>query len=349
MTTTEQQETTMATTGTSVGTPARGPAQVLLNLAMGATLSRTLHLVAEHGIADAIDAGQGTDPATLAVRVGCDRDALHRMLQLLAAHGIFRLVDGRWEHTDSSRLLRRDDPQSMRAFVTMMGLPLNWDCLTSMHHSLATGRPAAELLDPDGFFGYLRNHPDQGSVFNEAMTSKAHADIAAIVSSGVLEPVGVIADIGGGHGHLLNAILDANPQTTGILFDLPHVTAQVAARPDGRLELHPGDFFTDPLPSFDVAVLMQVIHDWHDEAATAILRAVRAATTPGGKLVLFEAVIDEGAADFARVLDIVMLSVTGGKERSTTQFRELLATSGFHLDDIVPLPTGLQAVTATAR
>jgi hypothetical protein len=317
-------------------------------MAMGATVSRTLHLIAEHGVADAIPAGDSTDPAALAARVGCDEDALHRMLNLLAVHGIFQLVDGRWEHTDSSRLLRRDHPRSMAAFVTMTGLPLTWDCLTSMHHSLTTGRPAAELLDPDGIFGYLRNHPDQSAVFNEAMTSKAHADIAAILSSGLLDQPGVIADIGGGYGHLLNAILDANPQATGILFDLPHVTVQVPARADGRLELHPGDFFTDPLPSFETAVLMQVIHDWNDTAANAILRAVRTATDQGGKLVLFENVIDDDTPDPARVLDIVMLSVTGGKERSTTQFRQLLAASGFHLDDITPLPTGLNAIAATA-
>jgi SAM-dependent methyltransferase len=345
MTTTEEHPTA----GSNAGTASRGPAQALLDLAMGATVSRTLHLIADRGVADAIRVGDSTDPTSLAARVGCDEDALHRMLQLLAVHGIFRLVDGRWEHTDSSRLLRRDDPQSMAAFVTMMGLPLNWDCLTSMHHSLTTGRPAAELLDPDGFFGYLRNHPDQSAVFNDAMTSKAHADIAAIVADGVLGDSPLIADIGGGHGHLLNAVLDANPHTSGILFDLPHVISEVAPRPDGRLELHPGDFFTDPLPSFDTAVMMQVLHDWNDDAATAIIRAVRTATDNGGKLVLFENVLGDGVADPARVIDIIMLSVTGGQERTTTQFRQLLAISGFHLDGITPLPTGLSVITATAK
>ena len=105
-------------------------------------------------------------------------------------------------------------------------------------------------------------------------------------ADGVLGDSPLIADIGGGHGHLLNAVLDANPHTSGILFELPHVISEVAPRPDGRLELHPGDFFTDPLPSFDTAVVMQVLHDWNDDAATAIIRAIRTATDNGGKLVL---------------------------------------------------------------
>src|SRR5215218_7477016 len=100
MTTTQQNKTT----GTNSGTASRGPAQRLLDLAMSATVSRTLYLIAEHGIADAIPAGDSTDPAALAAHVGCDEDALHRMLKLLAVHGIFQLVDGRWEHTDISRL-----------------------------------------------------------------------------------------------------------------------------------------------------------------------------------------------------------------------------------------------------
>jgi O-methyltransferase domain len=307
---------------------AREPHEIVWELSNAVVASRSLHVVAELGVANHID----TEPVSikqLATMCGADPTGLDRVLRLLATHGIFEARDDGYQHTAASRLLRDDDPRSMRAFPRMMGLPSFVAMFDRLAHSVRTGEPAAGLIDGGGMWAYLQQHPDEAEVFGQAMTAKAAADTAAIVAAYNFGRANTIADIGGGRGHLLRAILDSVPTSEGILFDLPAVIESFELGRE-RLTVRAGDFFVDPLPMADVYILMEVIHDWPDAEAAAILSAIHRASSPGARVLIIENVLGDTNSDQrGHTLDIIMLCVTGGRERTPEQFKELLEGAGF--------------------
>jgi hypothetical protein len=259
------------------------PVETLAEVSMSCCVPRCLHVVAELGIADALNEAPST-AGKLAAATGANAGALSRVLRVLAAHGVFQASDGGWVHTPASRLLRSDHPQSMRSFVRSVGNPFFWDAFKSMEHSVRTGLSAGEKVVPGGLWRWLGEHPEDGRLFNEAMTGKAHGQIAGVVGNYDFSGFRTIGDIGGGRGHLLQAVLAATPQVKGVLFDLPEVVAQASGAAPDRLRLQAGDFFKDPLPVCDCYVIMQVIHDWSDEESLRILSAIRRAAPVGAKL-----------------------------------------------------------------
>ena len=306
----------------------------LWQLATGHFLARCLHVVAELGVADHLEETELPIEA-LARAVRCQSDPLERMLRLLATAGIFEERGRGWAHTELSRLLRSDHPQSMRAYPRMIGNHLNWSAAGDLEHTARTGNTAVERLAPKGTWSYYREHPEEARIFDAAMTAKSNAEIAALIPAFDFSRYGVIADIGGGRGHVLRAILDAAPEVRGVLFDLPQVLSNVTASP--RLELSSGDFFKDALPSADAYVLSNVIHDWADEQAIAILGAVRRAAHARSELLVIESLLPEGPGPHvAKVLDIIMLTITGGRERTRAGYEALLKAGGFRLDRVVP-------------
>ncbi len=199
----------------------------LLQLSSAYWASRCLHVVAQLGVADHIgDTPQSTE--ALAKATATQPEALYRVLRLLASLGDFEWKDGAWVHTEGSRLLRSDAPGSLRDYVRMLGLPIFWSAFEDLEHSLQTGQSAFAKRHAGGVFAYLAGHPEDSRIFDAAMTSKSHRDIAAILPAYDFAQFGAIADIAGGRGHLLRAILKQSPRTQGILFDQPHVVGQVA-------------------------------------------------------------------------------------------------------------------------
>ena len=167
------------------------------------------------------------------------------------------------------------------------------------------------------------------------MTAKSNAEIAALIPAFDFSRYRTIADIGGGRGHILAAVLDATPNALGILFDLPQVAANVA--PLQRMTVQAGDFFTDRLPTADAYILGNVIHDWPDREAQAILRSVRHVAPEHAELLLLESILPQGGKPhLAKVLDILMMMVTGGCERTQHEYQALLAEDVFRLDRVVP-------------
>lgn len=318
------------------------------SLINAAVVSRSLHAVAELGVADHMD-DEPVAVEELARRCEVTVDGLDRALRLLAAHGVFaRGEGGSYEHTDTSRLLRSDDPMSMRAFARMIGLPAFWAGLGALDESIHTGTPGFERANGNGLWSYLRTHPEEGRLFDQAMTAKAQADIAAVLSAYDFGRFRTIADVGGGRGHLLRAVLDAAPTATGILFDLPGLI-ETLDDPPPRLVHHPGDFFVDPLPSADAYVLMEVIHDWGDGEAEAILHAVRRAARPGATVLIIEAIMPDDRLDpTVQTLDVIMLAVTGGRERTGAQLAGLLEAVGFVTTATVDTAGPIRILEATA-
>lgn len=322
------------------------PHVVLWDLATIAAVSRCLHVVAQHGVADAVEP-DGSAVDDVAGRLGLDPDALGRVLRSLAAYGVFDVDLPLVRHTEASRLLRADHPMSMGAFAHMMGLPLSWDALSALPTTVETGRAGIFDLDPDGLFSYLRDFPDQAAVFDRAMTAKSHADIPLVLDAFDFTAYRSVADLGGGRGHLLRALTERLPGIEATLVDLPQVIGRLGESDGEGMRLVSADFFTDTLPSADVYVLMEIIHDWDDADAVRILSNVRRAASDDATLMIIETVLDQKRLrDPARTLDIVMLAVTGGRERSSAQYSSLLERAGFELTRVIPTGGGVQIVEA---
>jgi hypothetical protein len=313
------------------------PADDLLRISMSHGLPRCLHAVAELGIADALEESPRS-AEELARDTGTHAGALARTLRVLSAEGIFEARDGAWSHTPASRLLRSDHPQSMRSFVRMIGLSVYWRGFEYFADALTTGQSVQERVVPGGYWKYLGENPHAGRLFDEAMMGKAAGQIAGILRSYDFSSFETIADIGGGRGHLLAAVLQSAPRARGVLFDQPHVTAaaQAAGMESEHLRVHPGDFFTDALPSADCYLIMQVIHDWDDPKAARILAAIRKAAAPGAKLLLIECIVPQDSKpSWTKMLDLQMLTLLSGKERTQNEYSEMLRTAGFRLDQAI--------------
>jgi O-methyltransferase domain len=324
------------------------PVNTLLDIAGGYVLPRCLHVVADLGIADVL----GDSPRTgrdLAAAVGVDADAIIRVLRLLSAHGVFIVQGDAFAHTPASKRLRSDHPQSMRAFVRMFGLAVFWMTQIALADSVRTGRVAAKDVHPGGFFAYLADHPEASSLFNAAMAAKAGGHIAGVLAAYDFSRFGTIADIGGGSGHLLRAILDAVPAARGVLFELPHVVSGLKDTTPDRLALHAGDFFRDKLPTCDVYLVMEVIHDWNDTEALAILRAIRQAAPRHAPVLVIEQMIpDDPGPHWVKVLDIHMLALLGGRQRSCQEYRRLLEQAGFDFTREIVTEVGVSILEAVS-
>lgn len=310
---------------------AAGPEQIL-QLATAQVAARALQVIAEAGIADVLDDSPRTADE-LAADTALNADALDRLLTIVEPHGLFRRDADGWHHTDGSRLLRTHHPTSMRDFARLMGLPVVWQSLAALDFTARTGETAATTLDAAGFFGYLASHPDEHATFQAAMTSKAHGDIPAVLDAYDFAGIHTLADIGGGRGHLLAAILAKHAGISGVLFDLSHVVAEV--EPGAPFDSVAGDFFNDPLPAADAYLLMDIIHDWADKEAAAILRAIaEAGRATNARVLLLESVLPDGPEPhWAKTLDGIMLAVTGGRQRTLAQYRALFDDAGIDFID----------------
>ena len=319
------------------------PAQVLWGIINSNLLARCVQVVAEYGVADAL-ADRPMTAEELAAQTGMNVDALRRMLRLLVAHGVFTHEGNLYQHTPMSELLRTEHPHSMRSFARMMNLPIFLKSFTGLTQAAKTGKP---VMDFAGFMEYFAIQPEESSIFNQAMADKSRNIIPAVLDAYDFSPFRVIADIGGGRGHLLRDILEQTPAASGILFDLPHVIREVAAHESARLHLQPGDFFADALPAADAYLLMEVIHDWNDEDSARILAAVRRAAPSHARLLIVEAIVSEAPGpDFSKVLDVIMLAVTGGQERTPSEYEALLTRAGFRLERIIATPSQYSIIEA---
>ena len=313
-------------------------------------VARCVQVAAEIRLADAL--GETPTPVpTLARNCGCDADALRRMLRLLAAYGVFAVNGDLVAHTEMSRLIRADHPQSLRDFVRMIGLSVNWRAAERLEHAVRTGE-AAMLQDvPGGVWSHYATHPEDAAIFDAAMSSRASLMVPAIREAYDFGRFQTVVDIGGGRGHLLSALLQDAPGTHGILFDLPHVIeAARGAASHPRLQFHGGDFFADPLPAADGYVLMEVLHDWPDQEAERIVAAVQRSAPRNARLLIMEIVPGDGPDPaWAKTLDIVMLAHFGGKQRTRAEYESLVTRHGFELMREIQTGSGLSIFEAVAR
>lgn len=325
-----------STTSPKAGTQPSPANSQLMQLTNAFWTSRCLHAVAELGVADHLgDQPQSTE--SLAKATGTSAGPLYRVLRLLASVGVFEWKDGAWHHTEASRFLRSDNPGSLRDYVRMIGLPVFWSAFEDLNHSLRTGESAFAKRHVGGVFAYLAEHPEESRIFDAAMTSKSHRDIAAILPAYDFSQFATIADIAGGRGHLLRAILKASPRTQGILFDQPHVVADISLEQGEKLSVVSGNFFADPMPEgADAYLLMNIIHDWADAESIKILSAIRRDMPQHASVLIIETVVPQTSGPhLSKELDIAMMALPGGKERTQEEYADLAAKCGLRLKRMV--------------
>ncbi|MDQ3809571.1 MAG: acetylserotonin O-methyltransferase [Chloroflexota bacterium] len=328
------------------------PAPVaLLRMMTGYWVSKALHVAAELGVADLLR--DGPRPADeLASACGAHPPALYRLLRALASVGVFTEGEGRrFALTPLAELLRSDRPDSMRALARMYGSEQYraWDGLLD---SIRTGTPAFDRAFGASYFDYLARSPEAGAVFDQAMTGWTTQVADAVVEAYDFPASGTVVDVGGGRGLLLATILRARPNLRGVLFDLPHVVVGAqpllaAAGVADRCTVVGGDFFASVPAGGAVYLLAQILHDWDDERCRVILANCRGAMRPDGKLLVVEQVLPPGDEPaLGKWLDLHMLVLLTGRERTEAEYRALLGAAGFQLSQVMPTTSGASIVEA---
>jgi hypothetical protein len=337
--------------------PSRGhapdPLQHLLQLSTGYIAAAALYVAVRLNVADQLAAGEKS-AAQLAAATGANEQALYRVLRLLASLGVFaESAPQRFTLTPTSELLRSGAPGCARDMVLFLPDPTHFRVYAELLHAVTTGAPAAQATFGMPVFEYLARHPDYSEVFNRAMTALSAPNAGAVVQAYDFSRYGVVVDVGGGHGEILMSILRACPGVRGVLAEIDHVAAGARARIASaglaeRCQVVACDFFAAVPPGGDAYVMQHIIHDWDDARAAQILRNIaRAMGDRRGSVILLETVIEAGSEpDLGKFLDIEMLALPGGRERSAEEFRALLAASGFRLTGIVPTNSTVSVIEA---
>lgn len=303
--------------------------------------TQMLYVAAKLGIADLLVAGpRSVDD--LAQATQSQAPALYRLLRALASLGIFADDgSGRFQLTPLAECLRSDAPGSQRALAIMSGEE-HYHAWGELLYSVQTGKNAFEKLYGLPVFEFLSKNPEQARVFDAAMVGVHGRETAAMTDAYDFSDVGVLADIGGGNGSLLTTVLQRYPALHGILYDLPGVTARAASQLQAagladRCRVVGGNFFESVPAGADVYLMRHIIHDWDDEQATQILRNIQQVIRGDGRLLVIEGVIPPGNAPcFGKLLDLTMLTIPGGRERTAEEYQGLLQAGGFRLTRIIP-------------
>jgi len=330
------------------------PHAAMMELIMGAWIAQAITAAADLGVADALAKGP-LSADELAAAVNADPGALGRLLRALASREIFRhRRDGRYELTALADTLRSDAPGSMTGMARLVGAPQWREHWSHLPDAVRTGRAVIPELRGKPAFEYLADEPQLAEIFNQAMTSSSELSIAPVIAAYDFSPYPTIVDVGGGRGRLLAAILAATPAARGVLFDLPQVVAGAPTllrkhHAHDRVRIVEGSFFERVPEDGDAYVLKHVIHDWPDNDAVHILRNVRAAAGTGKRVLLVELVIPKHDRDFlGKWMDLEMLIGVAARERSATEYGQLLNHAGFQMSRVVETASPFSIVEATA-
>lgn len=333
------------------GSPPADPAAVR-RMIMGLWTTRALYVAAELGIPDLLAAGPQPCEA-LATSCQANASALYRVMRILAGMGLVVETDpGHFALAPLGQFLRSDVPGSQRALARMLGAPWHWRTFEGVLSSVRTGQPALDGMGGQPLWAFLAEHPDQEQIFDHAMTSFSSVEHDAIREAWDFTTTGTLVDVGGGRGHLLATLLREHPGLRGVLFDRPSVVATKKDAIhdmglDARCERAGGDFFESVPSGGDAYLIKYVLHNWNDERVDTLLRTCRRAMKPSARLLLVEQIVQPGnSPDPVKLLDLEMLVLVGGRERTEEEFRRMLAAAGFSLLRVVPTRVPLSILEA---
>ncbi len=325
----------------------------VLRMTEGLIVHQSLCAAAELGIADLLKDGARAT-ADLAAVLQVNEDALYRTLRFLAGQGVFYETGARiFANSALSQHLRSDVSGSVRSILIYRGSSSYFAPFGDLLRSIRTGSPARNQTPWMKEFAGVRGEPADGSSFDDAMADISKLWAPSIAAGYTFGRWGTLMDVGGGNGMLLAAILREYPALRGVLADQPHVLERARKRgswpPDvsARVSFQPVDFFEE-VPAGCCAYLMKnIIHDWDDEKARRILLNCRRAVPADGVLLLVEYCLEgDNVATVGKALDLAMLTLTGGRERTVGEHRELLASAGFLMQETISLPHDVMILEA---
>ena len=315
--------------------------RVLMQLLAGAWVTQAIATAARLGLPDALASGPMTVDE-MAAKAGTNRGATKRLMRMLTGIGVFAPADGgRYGLTAVSERLREETPGSLKHMFIAETDGLHWRSWEKVADAVRTGLPRPKPVFGVPAFEYYGEHKDEGEQFGRAM-----ANVSGLASKFVLDAydfggLKTIMDVGGGNGSMVRTILEKYPQARGIIADLPYIAdqANAAILSSGlaeRCRFEPTDFFQSVPKGADGHLLKFILHDWNDEECAAILANCRAAIAPGGRLMVLEVIVPETPeSDFSHMMDMNMLVMTGGMERTAAEYEALFARGGFRLKRIV--------------
>ncbi len=315
-------------------------------------VSRLVYAAAKLGLADQLASGPKS-AAELAGPMRVHAPSLHRLMRTLASLGI---LVGRPEHryalSPLGETLKTGAPGSARSTVLIFGSRWFQNAYDELIYSIETGTTGFEKAHGMPFFDYLAQHPEDASRFSESMVGFHSQEPPAVAAAFDFSTFNTIVDVGGATGNMLAEILTRHLGPRGVLFDRPHVVADASAFLEAkgvsdRVKIEAGDFFETVPPAGDAYVLSHIIHDWSEDQCLTILSRVRKAMSPGGRLLIVEMVLPEGDTPHpGKMIDMGMLVVTGGQERTEAEYGLLLAKADFHLTRVVPTNSAVSVVEA---
>ncbi|MEU6553119.1 methyltransferase [Streptomyces sp. NPDC046915] len=316
------------------------PSLHMVQLLAGFQFSQALYAIAKLDVASQLDDGARAIDE-LAANCGARPELLRRLIRSLAPLGVFRQPnEDTVELTPLGATLSARRPGSLRD-VALYWMETHYLPFSEILHTVRTGEPAARHYFGKPFFDWIVADPDMAELQNRGMAGLVGGIRDRMFDDYRLPAGEVVADIGGADGTILSRLLAAEPARRGILFDLPEILPSARKKIEetgmaDRVDVVAGDFF-ESVPSADVYVMAAILHDWDDASCVRILQSVKRAAAPGARLVVIEGVVPPGDEPHAtKLIDLVMLALTTGKERGEAEWQQLLSTAGFALDRIVP-------------
>lgn len=313
----------------------------LLELIMGSMITQAIYVAAKLDIAGLLSQGPVT-AAEIARRSAADPDAIHRTLRLLASYSIFaEEKDGRFRLTPMAEGLRADSPMSMRGMALLLGDPIEWEDWGNLLLAVQTGKPVLPTLRGMGGYEFLAANPEFAVIFEGGMGNLSNLETGPIVAAYDFSKFGTVVDVFGGKGTLLAAILERAKDTRGVLADqragdLGAAEFFRAAGVAERCTIDTAGLFEKPPSGGDAYIMKHIVHEWPESQALEILRNTRSVISSSGKLLLMEFVIPEGKKQHpGKLVDLWLMILMGGKERTSAEYAELLRRAGFRLERVV--------------
>lgn len=326
----------------------------MLQMITGYWVTQVVRTAAELRIADHLYPA-GATAAEVADAESLDPQATFRFLRACASLGLASCKDGeRFSSTPLLNTLRTDNPDSLRDLALYGGTASHWAPWGNLSEAVRTGGPQAVATLGAPFFDWLAVHPDEAGVFTAAMTAMTHGLAHQLADVIDLKDARTAVDVGGASGNFIHTLMLRNPELTGVVLDLPHAGADAVASAErlnvaDRFTFVGGDFF-EKVPTADVHLLKFVLHDWDDESGVRILRNCRDSLTPGGRILVAELIVDQlGTPGLPPLMDLNMMALSTGRERSVEEFQRLFRQAGLKLTKVsfsASLVSVLEAVPA---
>jgi len=325
----------------------------LMDMAIAHWAGELLLQAAEMSLADKFTGSEPRSAKDLAAEYDMLHRPMYRYLRALTGLGLLSFA-GRdsFRLTDLGAALKANAPGSSRSAVIALVGDMVKPAWKEFDHGLFTPDTGFEKAHGMGLFEYLQKNPGMAQFFSETMVGFHGREPPAVAEAYDFSGIGSLVDVGGASGNMLGHVLSRHPHVRGVLYDLPHVVVDAPPLLDGfgvkdRVTIESGSFFDSVPKGHDAYLLSHIIHDWDDGENATILGNVREAMNPDGKLLIVEMVLPEGdEPHMGKMLDMMMMLVPGGQERTPSEYAELLEPNGFKVTRVVPTNSAVSVVEA---